>query len=313
VKKGRAAIAKKAERLETLKIQYEPLGSLQPNSYNPNRQSDYDFALLCRSIIEDGYTQPIVALRSSNVIVDGEHRWTAMIVVQSLALEYDLVKVGKGEQTIPEKEYSERRYKRGEWLPKVADAEIAVVKVDMTEEQAKIATLRHNRARGEEDIELTAQVLRDLQVLGALDWAQESLQMSDDEINRMIEDVEVPEYLGGDEFTEAWEPTSTIQMATSSTNEAQTAKADTGTVTTAASIAAIDAQRDREKRLAEAKTEEDRAKVKEESKVHRVVLVFSGEEAELVEEVLGKYPAEKLVKLCQHWKDNGLDETEQEG
>jgi ParB-like chromosome segregation protein Spo0J len=308
MKKGRAAVAKKAERLERLKIEYVPLGSLTPNDYNPNRQSDYDFQLLCMSIIEDGYTQPIVVQRKDDTIIDGEHRWTAMIVVETLAKTYSLTRVAKGEEVIPPEKFAEIRGKRLEFLKDVADAEMAIVKTDMTPEQMKIATLRHNRARGEEDIELTAQVLRDLQELGALDWAQDSLQMSDDEINRMIEDIDVPEALAGAEFNDAWEPEQKRAGAATESTEGQTDKSSSGgIITSAATKEAIEEQRDREKKIAEAKSEEEREKIREESKIHRINLVFSGQEAELIEEILGRYPAQKLVAMARVWRDKNLD------
>jgi hypothetical protein len=318
MKKGRAAIAKKAERLETLKVEYVPINSLKPNGYNPNKQSDYDFELLCRSIIEDGYTQPIIIQEQTDTIVDGEHRWTAMIVVCSLALEFDLAKVARGEETINPREFRDRRLVRLDWLAKVPDEEVGVVKVAMTEEQMKIATLRHNRARGDEDIELTAQVLRDLQELGALDWAQESLQMSDEEINRMIEDVDVPEALAGDDFGESWEPSSASTVETNASSEGQKDKAIEGTVTSAMSQQAVQQQQERSRRLEEAKNEEEKEMIRQENKLHRVSLVFTGDEAELIEESLGKYPAEMLVKLCKHvvgcggWAKS-LDEDEAKG
>jgi ParB/RepB/Spo0J family partition protein len=277
--KGKAEIEKKNVRLEKLNIVYVGIDSITPNEYNPNRQSEHDFDLLKKSMSEDGFTQPIIVHEPTKRIVDGEHRWRA-----SRDLGYE---------------------------------QIPVVFVNMTEEQMRIATLRHNRARGDEDIELTAQVLRDLQELGALDWAQDSLQMSDDEINRMIEDVDVPEALAGDEFNEAWEPTKRPTVTENASIEGQKDKAIEGTVTSAMSSSAIDAQREREKRLAAAKNEEERETARQENKLHRVSLVFNGEEAELIEEVLGKYPAEQLVKLCQHVQEceawtKSLDEAEQE-
>ena len=132
--RGRREVAKKANALETLKVEYLPVGVLCPNSYNPNRQSEADFELLLRSIREDGFTQPIVALREGNVIVDGEHRWRA--------------------------------------ARKLGMAEVPVVLVDMTLEQMRIATLRHNRARGSEDIELSTELLRDLRGLGIVTGKQ---------------------------------------------------------------------------------------------------------------------------------------------
>ena len=40
--------------------------------------------------------------------------------------------------------------------------EVPVVFVDMTREQMRVSTLRHNRARGSEDIDKSADVLKDL-------------------------------------------------------------------------------------------------------------------------------------------------------
>jgi len=267
--KGKKEIEKKNVKLERLVIEYIDIEAIKPNEYNPNRQSEHDFNLLKMSMKEDGFTQPIIVQRASNTIVDGEHRWRA---ARELGWE-----------------------------------QIPIVYVDMTPEQMRIATLRHNRARGEEDIELTAQVLRDLQQLGALDWAQDSLQMSDDEINRMLEDIDVPEALAGDEFGEAWVPGAKTTVEENESTEGQKDKAIEGTITSAMTAEAIDARRKREKDIAAAKTEEEKEKIRQDNKIHRLNLVFSGDEAELVEEVLGRYPAEKLVKVCRHWRDNDLD------
>lgn len=49
--------------------------SLRPNDYNPNAVAPPELRLLKISIIEDGWTQPIVC-NPDNTIVDGFHRWT---------------------------------------------------------------------------------------------------------------------------------------------------------------------------------------------------------------------------------------------
>lgn len=156
----------KTVQLENLQIEYVPIDSVIPNEYNPNRQSDHEFNLLKRSISEDGMTQPVIVLPNGR-IVDGEHRWKAC-----KALGY---------------------------------TSIPVVKIDMTEEQRRVATLRHNLARGSHDIELEADVLRDLQQLGVLDWAQEQLQLSDVEVERMLNDTTPLDVYGTGEFGEAWD------------------------------------------------------------------------------------------------------------
>ena len=70
-KKGKKEVEKKNQALEKLAIKYIPINSLIPNEWNPNRQSDHDFELLLRSMEEDGFTQPIVAVKSSTPARDG--------------------------------------------------------------------------------------------------------------------------------------------------------------------------------------------------------------------------------------------------
>ena len=83
-----------------------------------------------------------------------------------------------------------------------ASLEIPVVFVDMSVEQMRIATLRHNKARGSHDIELEAAVLRDLQQLGAIEWAQDSLMLDDVELDRLLNDVAAPNELHSENYSE---------------------------------------------------------------------------------------------------------------
>jgi len=264
--RGRRLIEKKNKVLKRLEVVYVDIRKLKPNDYNPNRQNEHDFELLLKSMEEDGFTQPIVALKNG-VIVDGEHRWRAAKV-----LGFD---------------------------------QIPVVYTDMTPEQMRIATLRHNRARGTEDINLTADVLRDLQELGALDWAMDSLMMSDVEMERLLEDIAAPEDLANEDFCDAWRPDEVaeddLERAKKGSTEAYTLKEnEDGTVhITAMSKKATEDVREREKIIREAKTTEERNMKMKETKLFRVSLIFSGEEADLVKSVLGSEPAQAIVKLCK--------------
>lgn len=265
VTKGKAKVAEKAQTLERLVVEYVGVDEITPNDYNPNRQSEHDFELLCRSIQEDGFTQPIVVSRQ-NVIVDGEHRWRAAKTVG---------------------------YK-----------EIPIVRVNMDTAQARISTIRHNRARGSHDIELEAEVLRDLEKLGALDWAAHSLMMSDDELQRLLEDVPAPEALAGEAYSEAFVPvsgrTNATEAALATGPEAvETQQPNGATITSAATARAIEAQREAEKKIAAAKTEQEKDAARRDARMYRVQLMFNGEDAELVKRVLGNRPAERLVELCR--------------
>ena len=245
--------------LEKLKIEYLDITELKPNSYNPNRQSDRDFELLLKSMREDGFTQPVIAQQSTKEIVDGEHRWRA---AQALGMK-----------------------------------QLPVVLVDMTKEQMRVSTLRHNRARGSEDIQLTAEVMRDLEKLGALDWAKDTLMLSDVEVARLLEDIPAPESLKNEEYTTAWTP---VDADTEEdTVEAKEHEVSGGVMMKSLSMSALENQRQMEKRLAEAKTEEERQMARKEGDTYRVNLVFSGSEANIIKEILGKKPAEKMLEMCK--------------
>ena len=274
-RRGHKAIEQIANRLEKLAIEYLPIDSLQPNSWNPNRQSDHDFELLLASMRSDGFTTPIICLKGSDhIIVDGEHRWRA-----ARHLNEEARKAGKPEQYLT----------------------VPVVIVDMPEAQAKVATLRHNRARGSEDIELSAQLLRDLETLGALDWAQDQLLMDDVEIQRMLSDIAAPEALAAEEFSQAWVPQGThVQGEATHDGFIGGAQALEG-----ATSSASDRLRVAEKAMAAAKTDEERQAVLKDRDVYRVALTFTDAEARVVKQALGDRPADKLLELCR--KELGLE------
>ena len=253
-RKGQAAIEKLNARLERLEIEYISAAAITPNDYNPNRQGEHEFTMLKSSIMEDGFTDPVKVVERPDgalVIVDGEHRWRA---VRELAEE-----------------------------GKLPDDQLAIVKLPMGEAQAKIATLRHNRARGSEDVQLATDVLRDLEQLGALDWAADSLDMSDTELQRLLEDIPAAPSLAGDEFSEAWAPGS---------GKDQT---DQGPVQVSATESGVNADRRREERIKAARTEEERQQARNDRDVYRLHLTFGGDEATIVKAALGEKPAETIL------------------
>lgn len=254
-RRGAKAVEQKAKALQSLVVEYVDTDSVKPNSYNPNRQNESDFSLLLRSMREDGFTQPIVVQKSTREIVDGEHRWRA-------ARELGLTQV-------------------------------PVVMVEMSDEQMRISTLRHNRARGSEDVGLSSQLLRDLRELGALDWAKDSLMLNDKELQKLIDDVPAPEDLAGAEFTEAW---------ALSANDPEAAERRTGagdrvdfTAEAEKNTAAY------EKRLLAAQSHADRKAVELEMRKNsfRLFITFSPEDAAVVRSVLEPTPAKAVVELCR--------------
>lgn len=258
--KSRKAVEKLAIRLERLQVEWVPVEAIQPNSFNANRQSEHDFELLLKSIQEDGFTQPILAQRDSKDIIDGEHRWRA---ARHLGM-----------------------------------SEIPVVFTSMDETQMRVATLRHNRARGSEDIELTAAILRDLEKLGTIDWAQDSLMLDDIEIQRLLEDVSAPEALASEEFSQAWVPEGTHHASEDQQGDFGRTIGGAKTIEGITESAA-DRQRVAEQALAVAKTDEERQAAMRDRDIHRVALTFAGDEASIVREALGDRPADELLRMCR--------------
>lgn len=267
-KRGLHQVQKNTSRLKKLDVEYVAIDAIRPNTYNPNRQDAETLELLCRSIAEDGFTQPIIVHRQSGEIVDGEHRWRA--------------------------------------ARKMEMTQIPVVYVDMTEEQMRIATLRHNRARGSEDIALSVEVLRDLQELGAGAWAQESLMMSDTEMNALLDEIPAPEALAAEEHSEAWVPErgDARQGDVAGDEHASTrvveTKQEVGSFAVAMTKDAAAKVIERKQQLQAATTDLERTEVAASfEQPFRLQMVFTGEEAKLVREALGEEPAECLLDICK--------------
>lgn len=256
VDKGRAAVTKLANRLESLVVENVPIDTIYPNPYNPNRQSDREFDLLKLSIIEDGFTQPVIVQKTTRMIVDGEHRWKA--------------------------------------LTQLGSTIIPVVFVDMTDQQMRISTLRHNRARGSEDIELSIKILEDLRQLGGLDRAVNGLGISDDEISSLLSDLTPTEAMANDEYEQAWIPDKSADANT----EAEFRAGSDRTVAT--SFNAKEALEDAGKKIDQAETNLQKAEASSNAHgiVRQISATFSNGDASTIRTVLGTTPAQRLIELC---------------
>lgn len=153
--------------------------AVQANDYNPNTVAPPEMELLKLSIIEDGYTQPIVVFREGAIytVVDGFHR----------------TRVGK--------EYKEVRERINGYLP------ITIVRADREERDARIAsTIRHNRARGKHTVEGMSNIVLEL---SRRNWSDEKiarkLGMDADEVLRLKQITGLAELFADEEFSEAWE------------------------------------------------------------------------------------------------------------
>lgn len=270
--KGKAQVEKLAQKLERLAVEYHPVDGIKPNPWNPNRQSEHEAELLRRSMDEDGFTQPVLCARLTAddltddrfkgkpysegdlMIVDGEHRWRT-----GAALGY---------------------------------TEIPVVVYPGGAIQARISTMRHNKARGTHSLDLEGDLLRDLRELGALDWAQDSLMMDDTEIQRLLDDLPAPEALAAEDYNEGWEPGSSPETD-------GVVKRFGADAQVSLTPQALEATRQAEQRAREAVTEEDKVAARKDVQIYRLALTFSGEEGQLVRRVLGMTPAQRVLELCQ--------------
>lgn len=242
----------KAIALKELQVEYVYPSELKPNEYNPNRQTQDEFAMLKASMQEDGFTQPILCLQDGT-IVDGEHRWRA--------------------------------------AKELGYTSIPVVKMSMTEAQRRIATMRHNRARGQDDTSQVAELFLDLEKLGALDWAQDALRLSDEEVRRLVAmaDTVAEDLSRGHEPNLAWEP---VERSTYQPPE----KAG---VQVSYSRPVCEPKSDDNGKLSDSQAETS----PEPMTRRQYVLTLS--EAEVVDRVLGEQAAKRLYELCMEVEKHG--------
>lgn len=158
-------------------LTWRPVEELHANDYNPNVVAPVERALLRLSILEDGWTQPIVA-RADSEIVDGFHRW-------HLASSDDEVYAMTG-GLVP--------------VVQLAD--------DLSPEQQRMATIRHNRARGTHHVVRMADIV--VQLVDELGVPREEvcrrLGMELEEVDRLYQRGSMVERGAGAEFGKGWVP-----------------------------------------------------------------------------------------------------------
>lgn len=148
--------------------------TLHANDYNPNHVAPDELALLKISMLEDGWTQPIVT-RDGDEIVDGYHRWRLSFDDEVGAMTDELVPVVK--------------------LP-----------AGLSPAQQRMATIRHNRARGQHGIVKMADIVTDMvQGMGVTEErVQEGLGMESEEVRRLLDHGDMLQRHGEGEFSTGW-------------------------------------------------------------------------------------------------------------
>lgn len=154
------------------RVQWVHRDMLRPNDYNPNRQAPPERELLVESILQSGWTQPIV-VDAENVIVDGFHRFLASADPRLITRYRGLVP-------------------------------IVVLVADPV--HRKMATVRHNRARGTHGILRMADLVRAMIDDGVpREEIERGLGMEDEELDRLLARSGMPVKFG-EGFGGAWKP-----------------------------------------------------------------------------------------------------------
>jgi ParB-like chromosome segregation protein Spo0J len=158
--------------------------NVKANDYNPNSVAPPEMELLRQSIMEDGYTQPIVSFKEDSqiTVIDGFHR----------------NRVGKEVEEVRNRVYGR--------LPVV---NINQWKQGRSDRMA--STIRHNRARGSHNIELMSTIVSELVEMGKGDaWICKHVGMSKDELLRMKQITGLASLFVNKTFSNAWESDSNI-------------------------------------------------------------------------------------------------------
>ena len=158
------------------------------NDYNPNSVAPPEMELLRVSIMNDGYTQPIVTFAENGhrEVVDGFHR----------------NRVGKECKSVRQRVHN--------YLPVVTINEHRQDKADRI-----ASTIRHNRARGKHRVDMMSEIVVDLK---RRNWSDEKigreLGMDSDEVLRLSQISGLAEMFADREFSEAWEAVSITDSET---------------------------------------------------------------------------------------------------
>lgn len=216
-----------SETIEQLVVRWVPHTAVSRNDYNPNAMTAHDRALLRQSLLEDGWTQPIVTLKDG-VIVDGEQRWTVAGLPLFAAEVQEIIdkQLERATQGAIISASIMRRLEKAHTRLVELEAEghpgtiaaltgglVPITVADFTDDAHKmIATIRHNRARGTHQLDRMAAIADDLLQLGLdMEDMNVRLGMEDDEVRRLLDMATVTERLaeqiGEEEEGQAWTPT----------------------------------------------------------------------------------------------------------
>lgn len=161
-------------------VKWVPGNQVIANDYNPNSVAPPEMQLLEVSIVNDGYTQPIVTWPKEDgttEVIDGFHR----------------NRVGKESKEVAARIQG--------YLPTV------IIKKEREGKNDRIAsTIRHNRARGKHAVSAMSDIVIELK---KRNWSEsrigKELGMDEDEILRLCQISGLAEAFENNDFSQAWE------------------------------------------------------------------------------------------------------------
>jgi hypothetical protein len=165
-------------------VKWIPCENVVANDYNPNKVAPPEMELLEISIMNDGYTQPVVTFPKENhvEVVDGFHR----------------TRVSKESKIVRERVKG--------YTPTV------IIRKEQQDKNDRIAsTIRHNRARGKHQIDAMSEIVLELK---NRNWKNEriarELGMDEEEILRLCQITGLEDIFKDDDFSKSWESSDSI-------------------------------------------------------------------------------------------------------
>jgi hypothetical protein len=154
------------------------------NDYNPNKVAPPEMELLEISIMNDGYTQPVVTFPNNDKIevVDGFHR----------------TRVSKESKIVRQRVFG--------FTPTV------IIRKEQSDKNDRIAsTIRHNRARGKHQVDAMSEIILELK---NRNWKNDriarELGMDEEEILRLCQITGLQDIFKDDDFSKSWDSSDSI-------------------------------------------------------------------------------------------------------
>lgn len=173
--RGKIELMTKIMSMPVSKVEWVHRDTLRANNYNPNNVFTPEMKLLRTSLLEDGWTLPLV-VREDGEIVDGFHRWTLSADKEVFNMTDGLVPI------------------------------VRLANVDKSHQVA--STIRYNRARGVHHVLKMSDIVRDLKDNQNQTDAEiaRTLGMELLEVELLYERGNMLKRAGKDKFGKGWQP-----------------------------------------------------------------------------------------------------------